>query len=82
MITYQLDFNSDWKLWNNFCNKFSLDNGYFVLDELPGYLRATEPLLYDIRIVGNKNPKMVLHNWAELDFKTDQDKVAFLLKWL
>ena len=76
MVEYQIDFDGDWKIWHHIAYKFELANGYFVFEEVPGWLRSTDPLLHDIKIYHDEN-----RAWAIFYFKRKSDLTAFLLKW-
>ena len=77
MIEYKIDFDGDFPLWQRICHKFWVENGYYVIEEVPGWLRAVDPSLYDIRL-----HKLESKHWATLYFKHESDKTAFLLRWV
>ena len=76
MIEYHLDFDGDWPMWQRMCHKFWEENGYWVNEEMPGWVRATEDYVYDIRLHKDES-----RFWAVLYFNREEDLTAFLLKW-
>jgi len=76
MIEYTIGFDSDWKFWTHIVYQFNLANGYFVFEEIPGWMRATEPLLYDMKFHRDEH-----HEWVVFYFRSEEDLTAFLLKW-
>lgn len=75
MIEYRIDFNGDWGLWTHIVYKFNLENGYYVHEEVPGWLRATDEFVYDVRLFKD------LNHWVIFYFKCEADLTGFLLKW-
>ena len=75
MIEYRIDFTGGWPLWQRLCHAFWSENGYWVDDEMPGWIRATEHI-HDIKIHRDEH-----HGWAILYFEQAADLTAFLLKW-
>lgn len=51
--------------------RFGLENGYFVWDEIPGWLRAQG---YDVRVLADDD-----HFYLKFDNATESSK--FLLEW-
>ena len=76
MIEYTIGFDGDWKFWTRIVYEFNLANGYFVFEEIPGWMRATEPLLHDMRFHRDEH-----HEWVVFYFRCEEDLTAFLLKW-
>ena len=75
MIQYRIDFDGDWPLWQRLCHEFYRDNDYFILEEMPGWVRATQHI-QDIRLFKDE-----YHRWATVYFEREEDLTAFLLKW-
>lgn len=76
MIEYCVDFDADWPLWQRMCHAFWEENGYWVTEEMPGWIRATEPTVNDVRLYQDEH-----RQWAVFYFNRQSDKTAFLLKW-
>lgn len=76
MFEYRIDFDGDWKIWHSVVYRFREENGYFVFEEIPGWLRAVEPLLNDVRLFRDDHS-----DWAIFYFNLESELTAFLLKW-
>ena len=76
MIEYHLDFDGDWPLWQRINHKFWEDNGYWVLEEVAGWVRAVDSNVHDLKIFKDEH-----RTWATLYFLQEQDLTAFLLRW-
>ena len=76
MIEHRIYFDGDWGLWTHIVYKFNLENGYYVHEEIPGWLRATDEFVYDVRLFKDE-----YKHWATLYFKHESDLTGFLLKW-
>lgn len=82
MIEYRIDFDGDWGLWDHVVYKFVQENEYFVVEEIPGWLRATEPLVHDVKLYREiYEMEKTTPAYAVLSFNTEEDYLAFLLKW-
>ena len=82
MIEHRIDFDGDWGFWNHITYAFVQANGYFVFEEIPGWLRATEPLVHDVKIYQEiYEIERTTPSYAVLTFNTEPDYLAFLLKW-
>ena len=76
MIEYRVNFDSDWPLWQRICHAFYEENSYWVIEEMPGWIRATDTTVHDIRLHQDES-----NIWAVFYFKRQADLTAFLLKW-
>jgi hypothetical protein len=59
-------------LMESIINKFVIENDYYVLDEIPGWLRAQG---YDVKMLADDD------HWY-LEFANGQECSKFLLEWM
>lgn len=81
MIERKIDFLGDWPLWQKICHAFYTENGYFALEEVPGWVMATHPEgIHSLQLHWDSGPNS-LETWAVARFEDDKQLTLFLLKW-
>ena len=73
MYHYALDTS----IWSNVINKFIDSNNYYVLEEVPGWVRAVDPAVKDFRLVRDEHRQV----YGVAYFSDTEDYTAFLLRW-